>query len=103
MTAAKAMADLTGAKGLATALKFEDFRKAYRDAQIAPGDTPVRQLRKAMSERLRSSMNGKILAPPATPRPPLPANASGFRRVVRTGAGLVPGGGSCTTSTPGRC
>lgn len=94
MTAAKAIADLTGAKGLATALKFDDFRKAYRDAQIAPGDTPVRQLRKAMSERLRSSMDGKIFATPATPRPPLPANASGLRRVVRTGAGLAPFAGA---------
>lgn len=95
-TAAKAMADLTGTKDLATLLKFDDYRKAYRDAAIAQGTSPLSRLRQTMREKVRAGLEQNIGgrqisgAPGAPPRPPLPADATGFRRFVRRGAGYVP-------------
>jgi len=54
--AAKLFADLSGNKALQTVLKFDDWRAAYRDARVRPGDTALTRLRKTYQRRLRDGI-----------------------------------------------
>jgi len=102
LLAAKSLADLSGIKGLQTVLKFDDWRAAYRDAQIRRRDTPLVKLRETFKRRIRDQVtknpNGDIFdrragtGRPLTGVPNVPANA-GLRRFARSAAGVAPGVG----------
>ncbi len=102
--AAKLFADLSGNKALQTVLKYDDWRAAYRDAQVRPGDTALTRLRKTYERRLRDGIANNVNSirigyEPDTGRrvPGLsqgsdgmrPKN-SGIKRFSRTLAGAAP-------------
>jgi len=100
--ALNALGDLTGLKGLQVAAKYAEWQKAYREARMRSGDSPVTRLRKTFEQRVRNQQranpNGDLYKGGADPgrrvgpRGPAAANR-GLRRMLRVGAGAAPGVG----------